>query len=44
VIPRCQFVELEGVGHVPQIEAFQRFITPVKGFLNAEPLRMQARK
>lgn len=32
-IPNAQLVELDGVGHLPHIEAFPRFIAPVKEFL-----------
>lgn len=32
-IPGSQLVELENVGHLPHIEAFERFITPLKAFL-----------
>jgi pimeloyl-ACP methyl ester carboxylesterase len=43
-IPRCQLVEFDDLGHLPHIEAFQRFITPVKTFLNADKLRTQVKK
>ena len=36
-IPHCKLVELDGVGHLPHIEAFPRFIEPVKEFLAAAP-------
>lgn len=32
-IPQSKLVELEGVGHLPHIEAFERFIGPLKAFL-----------
>lgn len=32
-IPNAKLVELEGVGHLPHIEAFQQFITPLIEFL-----------
>jgi len=32
-IPDAKLVELEGVGHLPHIEAFQQFITPLIEFL-----------
>lgn len=32
-IPHSSLVELENVGHLPHIEAFNRFIDPLKGFL-----------
>lgn len=32
-IPNAQLVELEGVGHLPHIEAFDRFIKPLLDFL-----------
>jgi pimeloyl-ACP methyl ester carboxylesterase len=33
-IPKAELVELDGVGHVPHIEAFERFITPYRAFLD----------
>lgn len=33
VIPKSKLVELEDVGHVPQLEAFPRFIEPLIDFL-----------
>ena len=33
-IPTCRLVELPGVGHVPHVEVFDRFIQPVLEFLN----------
>lgn len=33
-IPNAQLVELEGLGHLPHIEDFSRFITPLITFLN----------
>lgn len=33
VIPHCELVELEGLGHLPHIEAFDRFIQPLLKFL-----------
>jgi len=32
-IPGAELVELEGVGHMPHIETFERFIKPLKTFL-----------
>lgn len=32
-IPGAELVELDGVGHLPHIEAFDRFITPYRAFL-----------
>jgi pimeloyl-ACP methyl ester carboxylesterase len=32
-IPEAKLVPLESVGHLPHIEAFSRFITPLKEFL-----------
>lgn len=34
-IPRAQLVELDNVGHAPHLEAFPRFIEPLKKFLAA---------
>lgn len=33
-IPNAKLVEIEGVGHLPHIEAFDRFIMPLLQFLN----------
>lgn len=33
-IPGAELVELEGLGHLPHIEAFERYIEPLKDFLN----------
>lgn len=33
-IPNARLVELENVGHLPHIEAFDRFIKPLEDFLN----------
>ncbi len=32
-IPDAQLVEIDGVGHLPHIEAYERFIEPLKKFL-----------
>jgi pimeloyl-ACP methyl ester carboxylesterase len=32
-IPQAKLVEIEGVGHLPHIEAFERFIDPLLKFL-----------
>jgi pimeloyl-ACP methyl ester carboxylesterase len=32
-IPHCELVVLDGLGHLPHIEAFPRFIEPLKAFL-----------
>lgn len=37
-IPRATLVELDGLGHLPHIEAFSRFIAPLQAFL-AQPAR-----
>lgn len=34
-IPHAKLVELDGLGHLPQIEAFPRFITPLRTFLDS---------
>jgi pimeloyl-ACP methyl ester carboxylesterase len=34
-IPHAKLVELEGVGHLPHIEAFPRFIQPLMDFLHS---------
>jgi pimeloyl-ACP methyl ester carboxylesterase len=39
LIPDAKLVELPGVGHVPQVQAFPQFIEPVKDFLKAHPAR-----
>lgn len=36
-IPHARLVQLDGIGHLPHIEAFPRFIAPLKKFL-AEPV------
>jgi pimeloyl-ACP methyl ester carboxylesterase len=33
-IPKAQLVELDNVGHLPHIEAFDRFIAPLTDFQN----------
>jgi pimeloyl-ACP methyl ester carboxylesterase len=38
-IPHAQLVELDGLGHLPQIEAFPRFIKPLTDFLAAQSAR-----
>lgn len=35
-IPNAKLVELDNVGHMPQIEAFDRFIEPLVGFLDEQ--------
>ena len=35
LIPNAKLVELDGIGHLPQIEAFPQFITPLQAFLKA---------
>jgi pimeloyl-ACP methyl ester carboxylesterase len=35
MIPNAKLVELDGVGHLPMIEAFDRFIAPSEAFLKA---------
>ena len=32
-IPNAKLVELEDVGHLPHIEAFDRYITPLLNYL-----------
>lgn len=39
IIPRSKLVALEGVGHMPHIEAFPRFIAPLKEFLATSAAR-----
>jgi pimeloyl-ACP methyl ester carboxylesterase len=34
-IPGAKLVELDGLGHMPQIEAFPRFIEPLRTFLDS---------
>lgn len=34
-IPNAKLVELKGVGHLPQIEAFPQFIAPLEDFLKS---------
>ncbi|HYD85731.1 MAG TPA: alpha/beta hydrolase, partial [Opitutus sp.] len=38
-IPNAQLVELDDLGHLPHIEAFPRFIAPVKEFLGDHAAR-----
>jgi len=33
-IPDSELVEIEGIGHLPHIESFDRFIKPLLAFLN----------
>lgn len=33
-IPRCQLVELEGIGHMPQVEAYEDYLEPIVEFLS----------
>jgi len=33
-IPDSELVEIEGIGHLPHIESFERFIKPLLTFLN----------
>lgn len=35
-IPGAQLVELEGLGHLPHVEAFDRFFPPYRAFLDAQ--------
>jgi pimeloyl-ACP methyl ester carboxylesterase len=35
LIPNATLVELDGVGHLPQVEAFPEFIEPLKAFLKS---------
>jgi pimeloyl-ACP methyl ester carboxylesterase len=35
LIPNAKLVELDGVGHMPMIEAFSRFIEPLQAFLKS---------
>jgi pimeloyl-ACP methyl ester carboxylesterase len=34
-IPNAKLIELDGLGHLPQIEAFPRFIAPLRTFLDS---------
>jgi pimeloyl-ACP methyl ester carboxylesterase len=34
-IPNCQLVAFAGVGHVPHVEAFEKFIGTVLDFLSS---------
>lgn len=36
-IPGAQLVELDGLGHLPHIEAFERFFLPLREFLDRQP-------
>ncbi|HYD00121.1 MAG TPA: alpha/beta hydrolase [Phycisphaerales bacterium] len=36
-IPSARLVALDGVGHVPQIEAYERFISALESFISALP-------
>jgi pimeloyl-ACP methyl ester carboxylesterase len=36
-IPRAELVEIEGVGHIPQVEAFDRTIGALRSFLAGSP-------
>lgn len=38
-IPGAELVELEGVGHLPHIEAFARFLNPYREFLDRQARR-----
>jgi len=38
-IPGSELVELDGLGHLPHIEAFDRFFTPYRTFLDRQPNR-----
>ena len=33
IIPNCELVEIENIGHLPHIEAFDKFIKPVIKFI-----------
>jgi pimeloyl-ACP methyl ester carboxylesterase len=35
-IPACKLVELDGVGHLPHVEAYDRFLPPLLEFLKAK--------
>ena len=42
-IPGCQLVIIEGVGHFPQIEAPEKFVTALINFVDStEPARVGA--
>ena len=36
-IPNASLVELDDVGHLPHIEAYERFMDPLKSFLQSKP-------
>ncbi|HKE15308.1 MAG TPA: hypothetical protein VKB80_10605, partial [Kofleriaceae bacterium] len=36
-IPRAELVEIEGVGHIPQVEAFDRTMGALRAFLAGSP-------
>jgi len=36
-IPHAQLVALEGVGHVPMVESYERFIAALEAFLKEQP-------
>jgi len=38
-IPGSELVELDGLGHLPHIEAFDRFFPPYRTFLDRQPTR-----
>jgi pimeloyl-ACP methyl ester carboxylesterase len=35
-IPRSELIEVEGVGHLPHVEAFDRFMPPYRAFLDRQ--------
>jgi len=35
LIPHSKLIELDGLGHLPQVEAFPRFIVPLRTFLDS---------
>ena len=41
-IPNAKLVELEGLGHMPHIEAFPRFIQPLRDFLTSSTERIRS--
>lgn len=41
VIPQAKLMELQGVGHAPHLEAFPRFIAPLKEFLEEQPIKSE---
>jgi pimeloyl-ACP methyl ester carboxylesterase len=41
VIPKAKLLELQGVGHAPKLEAFPRFISPLKEFLESQPAQRE---